>query len=608
MIACGRGFVISRHQPKPLEDFLFLRTDRFDCADLPADLELDPEHVYQGAWLYLETTVGWAWRLLGISWSGMGPLFGLLFALSIALAYGIFRLALRWPFALMAAGALAISSMHLLNLPHLRDYAKTPFTLALVLVLGLLVTRPWRAKALLLLAALYGLVLGVGYGFRTDFLISVPILPIVVFCFLDGPLLGRLPLKAAATAIFLATFTVVSWPITSAVYEKGGCQWHVALLGLQSPFDPHLRIEPGPYDFGHAYSDAYIDRTVNGYRWRMTPSAAALTFCSREYDGVSGQYLQTIATTFPADLLARSYASVLQIVELPFRNFLAPMADWFTPIYHVRSWVLRPDHRWGFWFAALAIWVTAAAHLRLAAVLLFLLVYFGGYPAIQFQERHYFHLEFMGWWAIAFVSQSVVTAPGAIRRYWPDWPTFARAAVRSALVLAAVAVGAGLVLVTARWYQGRQVARLLDAYLAAPKLAVDPPLGPLPVLPAAEWPQLLEVSVNRAGCGDSGTLTFRYDKVDVNQDFTRTIALDHGSGVDGTTTIFMPVFERYSGLEASGGERCVTTVRRINDLKPFPLLLGAILPPGWQSRPLYQRLADWEVTRRQATPARSNPK
>ena len=37
MIACGRGFVISRHQPKPLEDFLFLRTDRFDCADLPAD-------------------------------------------------------------------------------------------------------------------------------------------------------------------------------------------------------------------------------------------------------------------------------------------------------------------------------------------------------------------------------------------------------------------------------------------------------------------------------------------------------------------------------------------------------------------------------------------
>lgn len=596
MIACGRGFVISKHQPKPLEDFLFLRTDRFDCADLPASLELDRDHLYQGAWLYLETMVGWTWRLLGISWSGMGPLFGLLFALSIGLAYGICRLSMRPAFALLVPVGLALSSMHLLNLPHLRDYAKTPFALALVLILGLLVSRPWRVRAVLALAALYGLILGIGYGFRTDFLASVPVFLIVVFAFLDGGIAGRLPLKTAAACVCLAVFVAVSWPITSAVYEKGGCQWHVVLLGLQSPFDEHLRITPASYDFGHAYADSYIDRTVNGFRWRADPGAPALTFCSHEYDVQSGRYLQAIVAAFPADFLARSYASILQILELPFRNFLPPMAEWATPLYDARASLLRPDHRWGLLFATLAIWLMGTASLRLAAFLLFVLVYFGGYPALQFQERHYFHLEFIGWWAIAFVLQSMVTAPVLIRRSWPDRSVFIRAAIRSALLLAAVAVAAGAVLAAARWYQARQVGQLLAAYLAAPKTVVEAPGDPLPGLTRAQWPQLLEVLVNEGACGEKPTLVFRYDKADVNEDFTRTIALGRWPGTPGTTRIFMPVFEKYAGLEApNAGPGCVVSVARVTDLRPFPLLLGAALPSGSESLPLYQRLTDWEI-------------
>jgi len=33
---------------------------------------------------------------------------------------------------------------------------------------------------------------------------------------------------------------------------------------------------------------------------------------------------------------------------------------------------------------------------------------------------------------------------------------------------------------------------------------------------------------------------------------------------------------------------------RFDDVKPFRLLLGATLPPGWETLPLHQRLADWE--------------
>ena len=63
--------------------------------------------------------------------------------------------------------------------------------------------------------------------------------------FLPGGVHKNLGVKAAAVVLYLATFMVVSWPITSKVYTSGGCQWHVTLLGLQSPFDNVLRVLVG---------------------------------------------------------------------------------------------------------------------------------------------------------------------------------------------------------------------------------------------------------------------------------------------------------------------------------------------------------------------------
>jgi len=33
----------------------------------------------------------------------------------------------------------------------------------------------------------------------------------------------------------------------------------------------------------------------------------------------------------------------------------------------------------------------------------------------------------------------------------------------------------------------------------------------------------------------------------------------------------------------------------VSDLRRFPLLLGAVLLPEWESLPLHQRLTDWEA-------------
>ena len=274
MVACGKGFVTSNPQPAALGRFLARQQDAFDCRELPADLRVGREALVTEAWTYLQYTVGWAWRLLGISWSGMGPLFGLFFGTSTLIAYGILRLGMGRTLAALCAAGFATSSLHLINLPHLRDYSKAPFTLALVLILGVLVTTPVKRGVVLALAAAYGAVLGLGYGFRTDLLINLPVIVIALFAFVPGRLRDHLILKGLATAAFLAAFVVVSWPITSAVYAKGGCQWHVALLGLQSPFDEHLRMAPAPYDFGYRYEDGYVIRGVQGFAKRTQPPSA----------------------------------------------------------------------------------------------------------------------------------------------------------------------------------------------------------------------------------------------------------------------------------------------------------------------------------------------
>ena len=595
MVACGKGFVIADVQPKPLEDFLFQRRDALTCEEIPADTQLGTRHLYQGAWRYLLVSVGLAWRVLGISWSGMGPLFGAIFGVVIALAYGIFRLGMGRVLAVAGTVCLAASSMHLLNLPHLRDYAKAPFTLALVLLLGVLVTRPVRRGVILGLSAACGLVLGIGYGFRSDFLVNLPVPIVAIFAFLDGGLFRNLRLKSVAAALFLATFFVVSWPVTSTVYTSGGCQWHVSLLGLQAPFDSDLGIAPAPYDFGYAYSDSYIDRAVNGYYWRSNPTAPGLIFCSHEYDVQSGQYLRALVTAFPADLIARSYASILQVVELPLQNSLPPLNGWFAGLYAVRYWVISQLYDWGLWLAVMAVLVTAASSVRLGAFVLFFLGYFGGYPAIQFQERHYFHLEFMGWWAAGFVvQQAILAARGAFRRC-PERRVLIRGVGQAVALGAIAAIFLGGGLFTARWYQSRQVSTLLRAYISAPKTSVESIGGPLSGIAPTAWPQLLAVELDQNACGERPSVTFRYDKTDASQDFTRTVTIMRGSKAPGSTRVFVPVFDRYAGLEVSDARPgCVTGVYRLTDLQPFPILLGATLPPDWESLPLYQRLAKWE--------------
>ena len=565
MLACGKGFLITQPQPAPaaLRAFLTEQRDRFSCDELPPGLTVGTTGLYQRPWLYFFTTVGAAWRVLGITWSGLGPLFGMLFGASAVLAYRLCRLIVGRVAATACTAAFCASPLQLSNLPNLRDYAKAPFTLALLAILIALVIRIRRRREVLLLALAYGIVMGIGYGFRSDFLIDIPPFLVAVVFFLPGGVLRNGALKLAATACFAAGFVAAGWPIISTAVSSGGCQWHVALLGLASPFNDALGVHGGSYGWGHLYDDQYVWASVSNYATRFRPDLGYIEYCSHGYDVASWEYYRRILLTFPADMMTRAFASALHVVSLPFARVAAMRVV-------------------GVLLAAAFVIAAGSVSARLAWFTVFVLVYFAGYPALQFLPRHYFPFEIIGWLLLAWAVERVVR-----RGFGGDlWRGAARAAVALAVLVAT--------LLALRVYQQRRASALLEEYGNAQTdpLVVESRSGPKPteiaVVAALGRTRARFLEITAADCRPGTAVTLRYDPAYSQTDFTRTVRLS-GSG-RGLTRLFEPVYDTFTGVDVSD-PACVAHAFTVRGADRFPLLLSAQLPADWASQRQYQQMS-----------------
>ena len=652
MVACGKGFVVSESQPPALRAFVLEQTDRFSCDELPPDLTVGTKGLYQRPWRYLMTTVGVVWRVVGISWSGLAPLFGVFYGATTALAYALCRLIAGRAAAVACAAALCVSTLQLTNLPNLRDYAKAPFTLALVLILVALVVRPWRTRDVLLLSLGYGLVMGVGYGFRTDVLVNIPPFLATVALFMPGGIVRNPGMKLAAVGVFAFGFLAAGWPIITTVASGGGCQWHVFLLGLASPFNDALGVAGGSYGWGHLYKDEYLWATVSSYATRFRPDLGYIEYCSHQYDVASWEYLRHILITFPADMVTRAYAAVLQVLDLPFRRFDPPFAHHLVLFYRIRAFALTALTHTGPFLAAAFVLTISWSSLRQALFAVFVILYFGGHPAIQFLPRHYFPFEFITWAMLAFLVERAVCLGVALVRNrsganitierrgrkgrkaetvilsglrglcvltssrgtdvasWIDGRPIAgvrRVAVCAAAALVMLLVPPALL----RWYQQGRAMRLLESYIAAstspmPMQTVAPgrfrlsseagdTRTPSQIEAVAALGRsrasFLEAEFDAAACVPGTTVTFQYDPTYQATDFSHAVPLQT-RGQAMPTRLFEPVYAGFRGIDVSDpAGACFRRLLVVKDADQFPLLLPAELPPGWESEPQYQRIA-----------------
>ena len=625
MQACGFGYVNPDAASRPeLTAFLERRSDTVSCDHLRGVAQR-PLSSMQRAFRYLMMTVGETWSLRGaVSWSGLLPLYALLYGITVVLAFAVFRQAMSLPLAAAASLLLAFSTLHLNNLPHLRDYAKAPFVLALVLCALRAVLGPVSVRRTLALAAGAGLVTGIGIGFRNDLLVAIPAMAGVFLLFVPGSLREQWTLRAGAVAIYAIAVYAAMFPMSS-VYKTGGggSTPHLILLGLTPEFSAGLGVDNSRlYELGFEYRDELALAIIDNYSDRQLGDHRFLEMYGADYDRTAGRVLADYARDFPADLLARVYASAVRITQLPhLESTAAVVVPDFIPepwkgLLLFKTKALRVLGSWWPWPLAVGITVLAFANLRLGLAAVIGIGYLSGYPALQFQERHFFHLEFVSWLVIGFViSSGWHAALAAVQRearerfvaLLPDRP------LRSAIaVLVAVAVLA-IIIVTPLWvlrrYQAAHVTTLLHDVARADRTAVplapvttgDSTMFPMPAavdgLPVDGGIHSRYVAADLGGPGCDAlrvNVTQRYRAASIGYDFSHRTVVDIPLS-DTPTRIVFPAYFRnprstatldepmaFAGLEVPTAQAGCLAGASLVAPPQWPALLDLRLPPDWE--------------------------
>jgi hypothetical protein len=291
----------------------------FDCRDLAQNRAGSPADALQVSSRYMMWVVGRYWKVTGISWDHLAPLFGMMQATIVVFAYLTFRAVTGRVLAVLFTLALAFSPLQLSMLPYLRDSSKAPCFVATALVLMLVWTRPLTTRQIVLLGGAFGLITGFGLGFRPDLVMWTPALAIALFCASRASVRQRVTTTMLGLSVAAVALIVSGWPML-ALYQSGSNMGHVAILGFTESFDRNLEVRSAPYTLGHRYDDFYAFAAVHSYAKRVHGFPGVMDLTTRVYERYAVRYYWDVVRTFPADAAARVVASVVKVVNLPFRT------------------------------------------------------------------------------------------------------------------------------------------------------------------------------------------------------------------------------------------------------------------------------------------------
>lgn len=478
VVACGGGFERPELESAALQAFLLRQADAVTCADA-AGPTVAPLPIARTE-RYSIYAAGLAMRLGGLSWRTLDRYFGFVFALTMLLAFGIFRL-VSGPW-LAAAGVVALVwSTQVVALLSFRDFGKQPAFFALWLGLGWMIKRGLEGNSarLLLPAAVMGAALGIGLGFRVDVLVFLPIVAGVLAVIVPRFDRAELQAKAVALGVFLIAFLATGWPLLGSMSE-GSNGAHVAALGLMSPYTRELGLDQPPYDIGDTHSDEFVRLTIATHAGLVQGDDRPVFLGSPAYDAVGAGYLADVARHFPADMLIRGLSATAQVIASPFEEasrqgylYVVPFSasPSFQAIGEWRAAVLKPLEGKALWLAALVFALVFRRNWRLGLLGALLVLYFSGYSMLQFSRRHTFHLDVIGI-GLALVSVRLIadwvrpwvpraTGPAPEDRSAPGWSG------RGVVIVVCLVAALGGTLVATRWWQQRHVRGLIEQTLAA---------------------------------------------------------------------------------------------------------------------------------------------
>lgn len=626
MQACGRGFVdfVITPDTQAAVDFLaaspaaFQSDVPFDCRSLTAAQTRRP-NAMQRVSRYMMASVAVLWRLGGLTWKATAPLFGVLSAATALAAFLLVRAYVRPALACLATLLYISAPAYLGYLPHLRDFSKAPFVIGCLAAGSWMVGRPITGRRLVLLAAVSGVCQGLGLGFRMDLLIIGAVV-VLAIALAEPTGTKKWQAKLLALIALAGGFVGSGLPILRATAD-GNNGYHVILLGQTRPFDVALDVSAPVYSWSHFYHDWYQTALIEDFAERVQGEPKP-RFATPAYDGASRALFLAQVLTFPGDFVRRAYSSIEQVLETPFVPGLVGPA-WITSSSAGVSWRETFFLRRSMWSSRLAgtgLWWTAALlvlvtrrDLRRGVWLAGCIAFVAGLPALQFNIRHYFHLEILTWLAIAAtVDDSWSGLRWLATRNLPrpdrpalTWADERRRVLRAFAWLLVLVLAASGLLTVARWCQQRSATALIQRIEGRPLRQIA---GEWEVAPDTDLVRL-RLSAGRNAVGPSpvgyiavvlrGGCAFRelplwlgYAASDPAGDFSEAFVVRAAS--NGPSRFYFPVVWSLNGVStevtleaATLVLPCVENVSHV-DLGDLPMVPYLQLTPGWKDAKLYQ--------------------
>lgn len=318
------------------DDFLTERTDDDPCSAFPQDVPF--RSIFDGldysndeAPVYLTLLYGQIWRFFGVTWMATYYVVGLTGALTFLVLYGCARPFVPAGVAALVGFAFLICPMTLASILTPRDFMKVPFVIGVTALLIWSAAKSRRVRSFLGFACAVGVAVGIGYGFRPDLLLFLPLAVIVITGIVrlelgsaEANFFRRAVVRLAAVACFLASFGIAGWlPVLNDYlahpYDKD-IGFHILTMGQEGTHNSSLfQDHPagGMYGFRNTItSDVPVILRVVEYAQRH--DGAVVSFeTGGPYWSYAKQYYLRLVSLIPADLLSDGIGAFVNLMTAP---------------------------------------------------------------------------------------------------------------------------------------------------------------------------------------------------------------------------------------------------------------------------------------------------
>lgn len=268
--ASGHGYSHANPAPPALDNFLRRNAEHLNPHELPASMTVTPA-VGQNDLdrVYLLYVTGMIWRILGIDWAWLSLVAGIGAGLMAAAVYAIFRLGMNRPLSVLGTLLAMSSPLMVVMLPCLRDFWKGPFILATLFACGYLLSRPVGVGRFLLTSLFLGVVAGIGYGFRQDCIVCLPV-GVFAVVLLAHRKQGRLGLgmRIVGAAVLLLSFVGFASPVLLMLRDTGGTNGLYLLQGHAIYCQATMGMRRACYAPIAQTDDAFVDASSRMYNVR----------------------------------------------------------------------------------------------------------------------------------------------------------------------------------------------------------------------------------------------------------------------------------------------------------------------------------------------------